>query len=53
MNDSDCEVLTNSPVSKTCSGSGHTVVNKIVESDMTVSDNDCITQQVINMQILS
>ena len=52
IHDSDSDALVNSPLAK-ASCSGHTVVNKKCESDPTLSDNDAVSQQVINMYILS
>ena len=52
LNDTDCDALINSPLAK-ASSSGHTGTNKKYESDPTLSDSVVVSQQVINMQILS
>ena len=52
INDSDYETLITSLLSKAHSSS-HTVSQKKVVSDPTPSDNDSISQQVKNLQILS
>ena len=53
IHDSDCDALVNSPPAK-ASSSDHTVVNKKKhESDPILSDSEAVSQQVINMQILS
>ena len=52
INDSDCEALFNSSLSKACSSS-EAVSNEKVVSDATPSDSHAISQQVINMQILT
>ena len=49
---SDCDALVNCPPAK-ASSSGHNAVNKKCESDLTLSDNDVVSQQVINMQIVT
>ena len=50
--DSDFDALVNSPISKPGS-SGHTITNKKCELDPNLSESDAVSQQVINMQILS
>ena len=52
-NDSDCEVLINSPSSKTNSSSGVNLSDKKSDSNPTASHSDSVSQQVINMQTLN
>ena len=52
LNDTDCDALLNSPLAK-ASCSSHSGINTEHVSDPSLSDNNAISQQVINMQILS
>ena len=52
LSDTDCDALINSPLAK-ASSSGHSGSNTKYVSDPSLSDSNTISQQVINMQILS
>ena len=53
INESDCEALISSPCSKSASSSSVKIPDKKLDSDSIASHSDSVSQQVINMQILS